>query len=60
MACLSEGSIDSANYSIFVRDLSDWQRRAVNTSSEYLDLSCEMTARAAKLIYFSLREDDSM
>lgn len=60
MACLRDGSIDSANYRILVRDLSDWQRRAVNTYSEYLDFSWEMTARAAKLIYFSLREDDSM
>lgn len=39
MACLREGSIDSANYRILVRDLSDWQRRAVNTYSEYLDFS---------------------
>ena len=60
MACLSEGSMDSANSSIFVSDLSDWQRRAVSTYSECLDFSWEMTASAARLISFSLREDDSM
>jgi hypothetical protein len=60
MAVLSDGSIESAKSSILESDLSDWQRRAVSTSSGYFDLSWEMMARAAKLIYFSLIVECSM
>ena len=47
-------SMVSASYIIVVKVLSFWQRRAVKTSSEYLLLNWEMTARAARAMSLSL------
>lgn len=52
--------MDSASSKIFESDLSGWHNKEVNTSYGYLDLSCEMTAKAARLISLSFIDDCSI